>query len=322
MSHFIESVDLVSNLPQTCFCKDRPVKVNGGWVKYDGRRVYFELDPRTQVKIEAVLGEKISSTYDALPIRRSWTQGIVPTLGGGFDPKTGVYFEPMRIPPRIRVAWSESLRRSSAPGRFDFRDFLVEMDRQNLRWTDPTPEQREENQARDGEAFARLHRKHEWFLGCGFTRVRPDGEFDERGRFVLEVLVRKGMLDQAKRDLPVIHRAGGSDVHKFRGFPIVFRESGPIVAQDRGLGAVLVCDEVKGLSRDDVEKLSAGSSVTASQLSPEDPGIDRQKLIELARTAQEREARNAKISFAVAAVSVSVAAIGLYVNYARTRTAV
>jgi len=253
-----------------------------------------------------------------------------PALHLGFD-KNGVYFEPQRIPPRIRAAWSESMRPRD---RFDFRDFINSIDEMNLRYDDPTPEQREQNQADDTETFARLHRKHSWFLGCGFTRVRPDGEFDERGRWVLEVLVKKGMLDQAKRDVPRIVSFDHPTVHTFRGFPIKFVESGPIVAQMQrdefgrvsvkpsGMGAILLCDEIKGLSREDLDKISAGSSITASQLSPEDASTTRQQLVEIAREAQAREARNAKISAAVAAGSVLVAAIGLYVNYRRTHSAV
>ena len=246
MSGYIESTDLAPNLPQTCFCRERPLQVNGGVIKFDGRRVYFELDPRTQIKIEAVLRHRVPTTYNALPIRRNWTPGIVPVLGGGFDPN-GVYVEPTRLPPRLKWAWTESMRPRD---RFDFRDFLNSVDEMNLRYDDPTPQQREENQARDSEAFLRLNANKPWYVGAGFTRVRPDGEFDERGRFVFEVLVLKGHLDEAKRDLPVIHQAGGPDIHKFRGFPIVFRESGPIVALKDGGGMGSLADsDVLGGSR-------------------------------------------------------------------------
>jgi hypothetical protein len=206
MSHYIDSVDLVPNLPQTCFCKDKPTSANGGSIKYDGRRVYFELDPRTQVAIESVLGQRVTSTYAATPLSRSWAAPVLPELGGFFDPKTGVYGHPICIPEHIRLAWRDSLSLTSTP------------------------------------------------------------------------------------------------------------------VQD-GLGAVFICDEIKGLSREDIEKATSGSSITASQLEPGDAGADRQKLIDLARAAEIREARNSRIAAAIAIGSISIAAIGLYMNYSRRHAA-
>ena len=87
------------------------------------------------------------------------------------------------------------------------------------------------------------------------------------------------------------------------------------------LSSVFVCDEIKGLSREDVEKISSGSSISVSQLTPGDPGGDRQKFLEIAREAQAREARNAKIAAAIAIGSVTIAAIGLYINYQRSQKA-
>ena len=100
----------------------------------------------------------------------------------------------------------------------------------------------------------------------------------------------------------------------------------PIVAlRTDGLGAVFVCDEIKGLSTEEVHKLTAGSSISPSDLTPggaEVAAADRRQLIEIAKEAQERETRNAKIAAAVTIGSLTIAAIGLYLNYARSRAAV
>jgi hypothetical protein len=88
------------------------------------------------------------------------------------------------------------------------------------------------------------------------------------------------------------------------------------------LGAVLLCDEIKGLSRATVEKLAAGSQISAEEFAGGDRGdaaIDRKQLIEIAREAQKREARSARISAGIAIASVTAAVIGLYINYQRTQ---
>lgn len=87
---------------------------------------------------------------------------------------------------------------------------------------------------------------------------------------------------------------------------------------------LLVCNEIQGVSPEDISKLETSGSFTSTidLSSPEGQKAaeaDRQQLLLIAKKAEARAARNTKISAAVAIGSLLIAAAGFGWNYYRTR---
>jgi hypothetical protein len=87
---------------------------------------------------------------------------------------------------------------------------------------------------------------------------------------------------------------------------------------------LLVCSEIQGVSPEDEQKLETSGSFasTIDLTTPEGQAAaasDRTQLIDIARKADARSVRNAKISAAVAIGSFVIAAVGFAWNYYHTR---
>lgn len=86
---------------------------------------------------------------------------------------------------------------------------------------------------------------------------------------------------------------------------------------------LLVCNQIQGVTSEDLEKLkSSGSFASVTELTPESiekAQSSQLELIALARKAEERASRNAKISAAIAVGSFAIAVASFLFNYHRAR---